>query len=500
MNADVVVIGSGIAGLTAGALLAREGKRVVVLERHKLFGGALRCFKRNGIGFDVGFHYSGCLGDGEILDLFWKRCGVRNRIEVVPVYPDGYDHYEFMGGGTRVRGYFAYDLLEEELQRCFPLEQAGIAAYLSEIREICSRVPFYNLELPLTPFLRGYKSRPRSLSRFLDALTGNTELRSVLAAPAFLYGVPLPRGSLETHALVAHGYYSGAYTVQGGGQAVVDGFLAAMASYGVDLFADCEVVSICTLGDRVTGVETAAGERIGCSEVIFTGHPSAVPALVPDKVFRPAYSKRLKTLHNSLSMFAVFGRAEKDFREGGKGLNYYLLPEGGDMPSEDASIPPALRPMMLAATGSGGEESLQSSKNGIIVLRLAYWRDVEEFADSRPGERPAAYEDLKAAIGADMVATAETRWGRLTGRITPLAVGTPLTFRDELAAPQGCAYGAMHCLDQFTPDVRTRLPGLYLAGQSTLMTGVVGASIAGMTAAGEIVGLEQFWEKVRLWR
>jgi len=36
---DVVVIGAGAAGLTAGALLAKQGKRVVVMDREKHLGG-----------------------------------------------------------------------------------------------------------------------------------------------------------------------------------------------------------------------------------------------------------------------------------------------------------------------------------------------------------------------------------------------------------------------------------------------------------------------------
>ncbi|SDP48696.1 phytoene desaturase family protein [Desulforhopalus singaporensis] len=499
MKTDVVVIGSGISGLTAATLLALAGKDVVIVERRNLFGGSIRRFKRNGVGFDVGFHYTGCLGDGEILDLLWKRCGVRDRVEVDPVFPDGYDQYEFFGGNTVVRGYFSYARVGEELKSCFPGEKAGIDSYLREIRDVCSQVPFYNPDLPLAPFLRGYKSRPRPLASFLDSVTTDPELRSVLAAPAFLYGVPLNQCSLETHALVAHGYYSGAYTVKGGGQTVVDGFLAALEKAGAKLLSSSKAVSIRVDGDRVAGVEIEDGKCIACSDVIFSGHPSSVPGMVPDSVFRPAYRKRLLTLKNSLSMFAVFGTAEKDFRVQANGLNYYLLPEGGEMLSADDSTPPALRSMMIASTGGEWPEFKPSLRNGIIILRPGFWEDVKAFAVSRPGNRAAGYEKFKAEVGAEMVETAEKRWGHFTGRIEPFAVGTPLTFRDELAAPGGCVYGAMHCLDQFTPDVRTRLPGLYLAGQSTLMTGVVGASIGGMTAAGEIVGLEPFWESLRSW-
>ncbi|BAZ80100.1 FAD dependent oxidoreductase [Sphaerospermopsis kisseleviana NIES-73] len=51
---DIIVIGSGIGGLSAAALLARYGKRVVVCEGHTIPGGAAHTFKRRGFEFDSG--------------------------------------------------------------------------------------------------------------------------------------------------------------------------------------------------------------------------------------------------------------------------------------------------------------------------------------------------------------------------------------------------------------------------------------------------------------
>src|SRR5208283_2478864 len=57
---DAIVIGSGIGGLTAAALLARHaGKRVLVLERHYVAGGFTHSFHRPGYEWDVGVHYIG---------------------------------------------------------------------------------------------------------------------------------------------------------------------------------------------------------------------------------------------------------------------------------------------------------------------------------------------------------------------------------------------------------------------------------------------------------
>lgn len=499
MKVDSVVIGSGVAGLTTAALLSKHGKRVAVYEKQVSFGGALRQFKRNLIPYDVGFHYTGCLGDGEILNLLWNYCGILDDLLVIPLGPDGYDHFTFRGSDKVVKGYFNYERLAEELIGHFPKEREGIQAYFKTLQDICSEIPFYNNRLSLETFLRSFRAKAQfgSLVSFLDSLVKNPQLKSILGALAFLYGVPTQDLSLENHALIVHGYHAGAYTVGGGGQSIVDAFLKCLDKNGVECIKGCGVEQILTADKRVTGVLLENGETVECDHVIYTGHPGHIIGMVPPSTFRPAYRSRIGDLRNSLSLNAVFGRSEKpvDTLVGAK--NYYLLPEYGDVIPLDYRSNSEERPIMM--TNMGGEWSLRQGRNSIILLGLSYWENIEQFKDSSQNDRPAAYGEYKDKLAEEMIKTAEERWGNICGRIEPLAVGTPLTFRDELHAPQGCAYGAMHCLEQFNPDVRTRLPGLYLCGQSTIMTGVVGSSISGLVGAGEILGLESLWDGVRKW-
>ena len=159
-------------------------------------------------------------------------------------------------------------------------------------------------------------------------------------------------------------------------------------------------------------------------------------------------------------MYAVFGESEKRLDPAEVPLNYYLLPSEGDI--LDIREHTSQRPMMMTGTRDIAADGLQSKRNGIILLRLGYWQDMEKFTSSLRCSRPDDYLLFKRRVADEMIGEAERRWGHCCGAIEPLAVGTPLTFRDELSAPEGCAYGAMHRLGQYNPEVRTRLPGAFL--------------------------------------
>src|SRR5690349_5876518 len=91
MQYDIVIVGSGLGGLACGAILAREGKSVCVLEKNKQIGGALQTFVRKRVIFDSGVHYVGGLDEGQNLYQLFKFLGIIEKMKMRKLDIDCFD-------------------------------------------------------------------------------------------------------------------------------------------------------------------------------------------------------------------------------------------------------------------------------------------------------------------------------------------------------------------------------------------------------------------------
>src|SRR4030065_2376306 len=73
---NILIIGSGVGGLSAGILLSLLNFRVTGVEKNALRGGLMRSYRRAGIDCPVGVHYVGALGNGEPLGKMFYVLGI----------------------------------------------------------------------------------------------------------------------------------------------------------------------------------------------------------------------------------------------------------------------------------------------------------------------------------------------------------------------------------------------------------------------------------------
>src|SRR4249919_2342345 len=136
---DVVIIGAGIGGLTAAALLSKAGLSVCVLEKEPRVGGYLAGFRRKHFIFDTAIHWLNQYGPGGILDKLFKAIGND--------YPRAVEQ-------QRIRRYkgedFDYlltnnpDEMRDQLIRDFPEEKKGILKLFSKAQQIGRSFKNYN--------------------------------------------------------------------------------------------------------------------------------------------------------------------------------------------------------------------------------------------------------------------------------------------------------------------------------------------------------------------
>ena len=86
MKRKIVIIGSGLGGLSCGVLLAKEGYDVTILEQSSQAGGCLQCFKRKGIKFETGMHFIGSADKGQTLFRLMKALEIDDKIQLSNVH------------------------------------------------------------------------------------------------------------------------------------------------------------------------------------------------------------------------------------------------------------------------------------------------------------------------------------------------------------------------------------------------------------------------------
>ena len=130
-----IVIGSGISGLTTAGLLARAGKRVLVLEGHYIAGGCTHTFTDKGFEFDTGLHYVGKLRPKahKILDaitkekIIWDQMGYENKDYV-------YDRLVLLNRHFKLRPDSVNWL--KDMCRYFPKEKEALRKYVNLVKKV----------------------------------------------------------------------------------------------------------------------------------------------------------------------------------------------------------------------------------------------------------------------------------------------------------------------------------------------------------------------------
>ena len=129
MNYDIIIIGAGLGGLTAGAKLSREGKKVLLIEQHDRPGGYATTFKRGDFILEVGLHEMYGPAPGDVKTKIFNELDVFKHVEFIRLP----EFYRFLNDRSDVTIPFDSEGAVKKLSGLFPGETDGINAYFDQI-------------------------------------------------------------------------------------------------------------------------------------------------------------------------------------------------------------------------------------------------------------------------------------------------------------------------------------------------------------------------------
>lgn len=494
---DVVIIGSGLGGMVCAAILAKEGRRVCVIEKNEQIGGSLQTFRRMGVTFDTGVHYIGGLAPGNSLYKIFNYLGIMHRLPVVRMDEEGFDVIQFDGDEATYPYGMGYDNFKQQLVARFPDEATAIDTYCRDMQRICASVPLYNLQPE-----DGYTDMEMfttSVKGYLEQLTGNVTLQRVLAGTNLLYA-GTAQTPLYVHALVVNSYIESAYKIKHGGDQIVKQLARVIKEHGGEVLRKHEVTQIVVENGTATGAQLATGERITGDVFISNLHPARTLQLTPTDAIRPAYRNRIAELENSVSTFVLYGILKPGtWRFTNR--NYYCFNNPDVWAATEHTD--ADWPRMYALFEEVPETQTEFAEAFTVMAYMRY-DEVKQWEGTHnttltESERDAQYQAFKARKAEKLLDVMEKKFPGLRNNLQAWYTSTPLSYRDYMGTTDGNMYGIAK--DYREPmktmiSVKTKVPNLYLTGQSINLHGVLGVTESAILTCGAIIGKQYLLNKI----
>jgi phytoene desaturase len=481
----VVVVGAGLAGLSAALHLLGAGRRVTVVEREALPGGRAGRLERGGYRMDTG---PTVLTMPDLADEAFAAVGerLRDRVDLIPLHP-AY-RARFADGGT-LDVHTDAAAMEAEIERFAGAREAAgyrrLRTWLTRLYAV-QRRRFIdaNFDSPLgllTPDLArlaalgGFGRLDTRIGRFLK----DERLRRVFSFQALYAGVA-PARALAAYAVIAYmDTVAGVWFPRGGMHALPRAMAAAAVDAGAELRLGEAVTRLERSGDRITAVVTTEG-RVPCDAVVLTPDLPVVHRLLGRRPRRPL---RLRHAPSAVVLHAGTTRTWP-------GLAHHTLSFGTawERTFDELTRTGALMsdPSLLITRPTAGDPSLApEGKHLHYVLAPCPNTDVGPAADT--------WSDLAPRYRASLLATLERRG--LTGLAAAIEEECLVTPADwtALGHAAGTPFSVAHTFAQTGPFRPRNLvrgtANAVLAGCGTTPgVGVPTVLLSGKLAAARITG------------
>jgi phytoene dehydrogenase-like protein len=504
---DAVVIGSGLGGLTAAALLSKAGKKVCVLERNHSIGGAASAFKSGALRIEPSLHQTADPSDPqEPKRAILEELGILHEVEWIPISPFHSVRGELVGGLFDLPT--GFDAAREALEGRFSRSRRGIAAlfraikamhagvaHLTEARSERSVRMLARAGFELRELVRDWRM---SVDEILDRHLGDDEGAKFALAGNIGYYADDPRRLAWPFFAMAQGGFlkAGGVYVKGGSHVLSMKLAKVVRNAGGTILTGREAVEVELNGDgapaAVRHVETrdqANEDRIATRQLFANCSPNVLAAMLPEPA-RSSCERAYGGIPLSTSLFtAHFGvsRPPAEFgldRYGVVRVPHWVqsLREIGACARMFTENPSARVPLYGIANYGAIDSGLSDGGPTLVTVvgldRLDNWSELTQQEEQDRRER--WLDAFQVALDRD--------YPGIGAAVTERLFLNARSMQGFLNTPAGAVYG-------FAPlppkrgiwagiprSPRTPVPGVYLASSFAGSGGFTGAMSSGADA------------------
>lgn len=487
MNESVLIVGGGMGGLFTGALLAKNGYRIMVLEKNTTSGGGLQTFVRNGQRFETGMHILGGFRLGGSIAKICHYLGILDRLKLRPTDPDCMDslhyieeneYYTVPGGREQFIDYFA---------GLFPREADGIRRYVEALYRLSEEVGMFYLREDDSPIFSHSEEFLAPVDEFIARYIMDTRLRDVLAYMNPMYGGVAHHTPAYIHALVNVLYINGEDRFVDGSSQLSEALSDVIRDGGGQIETRAEVVRIACDDRTIRRVETSDGRSFTADHYISAIHPCTLLRLLPEDALPRAYRHRLESIPNSYSAFSVYLTLRP---ESFPYINHtcYCMKSHGQawhLGLYDDEWPRGLMYMTPPVS------SQDTFSRKMILMTPMCFEAVRKWEATRIGHRSVDYELWKEQQSARILSLMERIYSGFQSKIESIHTASPLTIRDFYGVKEGSMYGYSKDAQQIALSrvpIFTKIRNLLLTGQNINLHGICGVPLTAVNTAEALLG------------
>ncbi len=456
-NYDVIIIGSGLAGMTAANILGRNGHKVLLLESHNKLGGFATWFFREDRKhvFDVSLH-GFPVGMIKTCRKYWNQDIADSIVQLKDV--------RFVNPQFSVQTDFTKEHYSKVLEEKFEIPKATVEAFFGHL----ASMNFYdNSEETNRDLFDRYFPGRNDVVRFLmEPITYANG--STLDDPAITYGI-----------VFSNFMSKGVFTFRGGTDFLIGKMRDELLKNNVDIKMQSKVDKILTKDGKASGV-VLEGRAIQAKSVLSNGNiKSTVLGLVGEEKFKPEFLKKARAIRLNTSSCQVYIGLKEGVR----------IPHIGDLiftSSHPVYDPERLLDLKVSSRTFSvyyPEDTRPQVENGRVAIvsstncRYEDWKDLSEIG----------YRNEKNFMIDETIKGLEKFLPDIRDQIDIIEAATPLTVERYTLHPKGTSFGTKFEGLDVSMNLHKELPGLFHAGSvGIIMSGWLGAANYGVIQANNI--------------